>query len=61
MNDLSDSLTRLLDKYNIYDNNTRYLLIKESIQEIFENMDEQTQDQLRLLLFDEGIKRLAGI
>ena len=61
MNDLSDSLTRLLDSYNVYDNNTRYKLIKESIQELFENMDEEKQDQLRLLLFEEGIKRLAGI
>ena len=61
MNDLSDSLTRLLDSYNVYDNNIRYTLIKESIQELFENMDEEKQDQLRLLLFEEGIKRLAGI
>ena len=61
MNDLSDSLTRLLDNYNVYDNNTRYKLIRESIQKLFETMDEEKQDQLRLLLFEEGIKRLAGI
>ena len=61
MNDLSDSLTRLLDDYKVYDNSTRYKLIKESIQELFETMDEEKQDQLRLLLFEEGIKRLAGI
>lgn len=61
MNDLSNSLTRLLDSYNVYDNNIRYTLIKESIQELFETMDEEKQDQLRLLLFEEGIKRLAGI
>ena len=61
MDDLRSSLDRLLNSYQIYENNVRYTLIYESIKELYETLSEEKQEQLRLMLLEEGIKRLAGI
>lgn len=60
MSDLRNSLNNLLDHYHVYNDDERYQLIYESIKELYEEMPDK-REELKLLLFDEGIKRLAGI
>ena len=61
MSDLRNSLNNLLDHYHVYNDDERYQLIYESIKELYEEMPDDKREKLKLLLFDEGIKHLAGI
>lgn len=61
MNDLRNSLNNLLNHYNVYNDDERYRLIYESIKELYEEMPDDKREELKLLLFEEGIKHLAGI
>jgi len=61
MNDLRNSLNNLLNHYNVYNDDERYRLIYKSIKEVYEEMPDDKREELKLLLFEEGIKHLAGI
>ena len=60
-NDLRNSLDRLFNSYKIYEDNVRYALVYDSIKELYDTLDDDTQEQLKLMLLEEGIKRIAGI
>ena len=57
---IKDTINRILNKYNIFDDATRYQIVFDQILEMYNGMSEEDKDKLRIFLFD-GIRHLAGI
>jgi hypothetical protein len=58
---IKDTINRIFNKYSIFDDATRYQIVFDQILEMYNGMSEEDKDKLRLFLFDNGIRHLAGI
>ena len=60
VDDLKKSLDRLFTRNHIDSDAERYQYVVEALREIAEEKPDKL-DSIKLMLMDEGIKRIAGI